>query len=123
MRNLRLFSTSHRTVWFPGKVHVHDPNNIITIAQETFEKFNIHDKVIAWLYEFFFTQANFAATKKYPHLKFKSVYTQFTPDWYNGEFDAVGGLFFKFGVTQITKRRRMRNKSGMEKMRLTISAF
>lgn len=123
MRDLRLFSLPDFPKWFPGKPHVHDPENVIRIPYCTFEKFNLQDKAVAWLYEFFFTQMNFAASTIHPHLKFTGLYTQFTPDWYKGDFSISEGLYFKLGVTQVSQKRNLRNRQGYDKMRLTLSAF
>ena len=107
-RDLRLFNLSEIPSWFPGTVRVHDASNVIHVKLLTFEKFNLPDMVIAWMYEFFFTQANFAASRKFPYLKFKSVYTQFTPNWYKGFFKVSDTLCYNMGVTQVSQRRKLK---------------
>lgn len=75
------------------------------------------------MYNFFFTQANFAALEKYLSACSGGLYTHFIPPWYKGDFDAVQGLYFSFEVNVVMQRRLLRNSNGFEKMRLTLASM
>ena len=81
------------------------------------------DSMNKWLYEFFFTQATFAASIKYPHRKFAGVYSHFTADWYKGDFAVGPQTTFTMGVKEVIQRRRLRNKVGRHRMSLTLAGF
>ena len=125
VRDLNLFRPEHFPAWFPGKPHSDASNgSLIFVQQSTLAKFrSLNDSTITWMYEFFFTQATFAASKKFPHKKFVGVYSHFTADWYKGDFSVGPNSICIMSVTEVSQRRRLRNKEGRERMRLTLAAF
>ena len=123
--NLNLFRSKPFPSWFPGKPHTDaSSGSLIRVSPITYEKFRvIPDNTITWMYEFFFAQATFAASQKYPHKKFAGVYSQFTADWYKGDFSVGPNNIYIMGITEVSQRRYLRNKDGRERMRLTLAAF
>ena len=123
--NLHLFRSSQIPSWFPGKPHTDaSSGSLIVVSPTTYGKFrDIPYSTITWMYEFFFAQATFAASEKYPHKKFAGVYSQFTADWYKGDFSVGPDCIHIMGITEVSQRRFLRSKDGSERMRLTLAAF
>lgn len=124
MVDLRIFRVAAIPNWYPGSPNSEDRSHVIRVHPMTFHKFkDLSKKVTAWMYNFFFTQANFAASNRFRNGNGRLVYTQFTPPWYKGDFEAGSGQFFHENVTTILMKRHMRSAGGYTRMQLTLSAF
>ena len=104
MHDLRIFSHTKLPACFPRQQYdaatqSTRAGNVIDINPHTYNKFkSLNLKKTMWIYTFFFKHASFAATRKYPNMKFLNLYQPFTPDWYYGDFQ-IGPNFYKYGVS------------------------
>lgn len=80
MTNIHVFKVASIPPWYPGSANAIDSGHVIRINTGTYYSFkNLTRARLSWMYNFFFTQANFAASENFPAARLGGLYTQFTP--------------------------------------------
>ena len=122
--DLGLFDNVTFPSWFPGTRLSLNDKNVISITAQTFSKFrDLPKEKIIWMYQFFFNQANVAATRNRRTPRTLGFYRQFTPPWYSGSFRPGTDRLVKLDAEEVRMKRALRKKEGLQTIRLTLAAF